>query len=129
MTDLKLHHTLDGAEINVVNGLAEMDDGLGTAFYLSLVGGNEDGTEFWGNAIEQDTRSRLFGRTQQLLQALPVTTSNLVKIQNAVKQDLAWAADEIISVSVNIPQRNYVNIVVNTEVQSYDYLLPWEQTQ
>lgn len=124
MTDLKLYHTQDGAEINVVNGLAEMDNGLGTAFYLSLVG-----VEYWGNAIEQDTRSHFRGRTQALLKSLPITTANLARIQSAVKLDLAWASDEIIAVSVNIPRRNYVGVVVNTEVQSYEYLLPWEQTQ
>ena len=128
MTDLLLYQTLNGAEINVENGLAEMDNGLGTAFYLSLVGGNQDGSEYWGNAIEKNSASRLYGRTQQLLTALPVTTANILRIQAAVKEDLSWSA-EVIRVSVGIPRRNYVNIMVDTEVKTYEYILPWEQTQ
>jgi len=125
MTDLKLYHTQDGAEINEVNGFAELDEGLGTAFYLSLVGGNEDGSEYWGNTIEDDPASRLYGRTYQLLQNIAATPANLVRVQKAVELDLAWFTDPI-TVSVYIPKRNYCGIIINTEVESIEYLLPWE---
>jgi len=123
--DVKLYNTFDGATINLVNGLVEMDTGLGTAFYLSLFGGNNDGTEYWGNRIESDPNKRLKSETQKALAALPVTTGNLIKIQRAVESDLSWF-DGVIYVSVGIPARGQANVVINTQTESFEYLLPWE---
>ncbi len=118
--DVKLVQTVDAGEVNIVNGVIEMSGGLETSVYLALFGGNEDDDghndnifSWWGNkeeTIEKQYRSK----TQHLLQSLPLTSSNLLRIEDAVISDLAYLIDLKIASSVNvvvmIPALNSINI-------------------
>lgn len=99
--DVELLHTADGGEITIANGIAKLADGLETAVYLSLFGGNEgdDGSDgarlrqWWGNLSESDPAKRYRSETHGLLHGLPMVPSNLRRIEDAANNDLAWLLD------------------------------------
>ena len=121
--DVHLFQTLDDGDINVENGLIEMSAGLDSATYLSLFGGDEDDDgrannplTWWGNVTEQQPSRQYRSETQYLLERLPVITKNLLRIDDAVKRDLAWLLDENIASSVEVnttmPALNRIGIKV-----------------
>lgn len=115
--DVKLYQTVDGGEINAVNGIIEMNGGLETAVYLSLFGGNEDENEWWGNIDEPDPNKQQRSETQQLLQALVLSSNNLRRVEDAANRDLAWMVSSGVATSVSaaasIPGLNKIKIAVN----------------
>ena len=122
--DILLYQTADDGEINVSNGVVEMSGGLQTAVYLSLFGGNEDddGLEsnarnWWGNFDETETSRRYRSETQNLLQSIPLTSGNLLKVRDAVRRDLNWLLEEqvasSIGITVSIPGLNKIAIAVD----------------
>lgn len=126
--DIKLFQTNDDGEITIINGVVEMIGGFETAAYLSLFGGNEDdaGGEsnpqtWWGNLGVVSSAERYVSETQNLLQAIPATSANLLRIEEAVKRDLQWFLDSSIAssvtVAVSIPALNRLKIVVTIEAQ------------
>ncbi|MCK5606547.1 phage GP46 family protein [Candidatus Pacearchaeota archaeon] len=124
--DVLLSQTDDNGEIIVTGGIVEMTGGFETAAYLSLFGGNEDddGSQdnaltWWANLNEVDPVSRYVSETQNLLQALAATSSNLLRIEEAAKRDLQWFLDKNIASSIEveatIPGINRLQIVVTIE--------------
>ena len=139
--DVLLCQTNDDGEINVVDGIVEMSGGLETAAYLSLFGGNEDddgrdnsSATWWGNLDEVDPSRRYRSETQHLLQAIPATTGNLRRIEDAASRDLAWFLENNIasSVEVNatIPGLNTVKLTVDIEAvgeeSSFEFVENWK---
>lgn len=128
MTDVRLYQTDDGGEIDYVNGQAVMSDGLGTAGYLSLFGGNEEDSgleaddlkQWWGNFSEVEPEKRYRSETQYLLNTLPLTPNALPRIEDAAKRDLAWLVDtgilSDIVVSARIPALNRIAIEVYNQL-------------
>lgn len=125
MSDVRLYQTLDGGEIDTTNGQLVLSDGLETAAYLSLFGGNErdsglpadDRYQFWGNLGEVDPKRRYRSETQNLLRSLPATSSNLRRIEDAAGRDLEWLTEDVadsVAVTATIPALNRVqlNVVV-----------------
>lgn len=133
MSDVLLFQTPDGGEVTFENGQPLMDDGLETAVYLSLWGGNEEDSggdegkphEFWGNKIESDPAKKLRSGTQFLLRSIPITSGNIVLIEDAVAQDLAWMVDtklaSFVGGTVSIPALNTIRIDVKIVVQDKTY--------
>lgn len=126
--DVLLFQTTDDGDINVTSGLVEMSAGLRTAAYLSLFGGNEQDAggsdksqQWWGNVVEPDPARHHRSETQHLLQALPVTTANLRRIEDAIKRDLAWmvtfGAASSIDVATSIPSPNRIQIVIKVNAE------------
>lgn len=125
MTDVLLRQTDDGGEITVDNGLTLMSDGLETAAYLSLFGGNDDDAgdaaserlQWWGNLDEVEASRTYRSETQNLLRSLPLVPSNLRRIEQAAARDLAWmletAVARSVTVSASIPALNRVRIEVS----------------
>lgn len=109
MTDVLLRQSNDGGEITIQGGLLLMSEGLETAAYLSLFGGNEDdpaGTDttlqFWGNLLEVEPERHYRSETQFLVQALPAIPFNLRRIEQAAARDLQWMLDAGVAVSVTV---------------------------
>ncbi len=138
--DVKLFNTLEGGEITVEDGFVLMSPGLETAAYLSLFGGNKDDStrdgdqlSWWGN-IGELTENQYRSLTQHLLNSLPITSANLLIIENAVRQDLKWMLDlriaSSIEVVVIVPQRNKIDIIIDIEAQgvrsSFNFTENWE---
>jgi phage gp46-like protein len=133
MTDVLLFQTPDGGEVTFENGQPLMDDGLETAAYLSLFGGNEEDSggdegkpvEWWGNKIESDASKKLRSHTQFLLRSIPITSGNIVLIEDAVAQDLAWMVEtklaSFVGGTVSIPALNTIRIDVKIVVQDKTY--------
>lgn len=143
--DVRLYSTPNGGEINCVNGMLELGDGLETAVYLSLFGGNDhdsglEGTkhlQWWGNLSEQDPNRRYRSETQYLLRSIPAVTGNIRRIQDAVTTDLAWMTEtglaKSISVSVSMPGVNQVSIsivaIINDQQFPLRFAAPWKVNQ
>lgn len=121
--DVLHFQTVDGGEINSVNGVVEMGSGLATAAYLSLFGGNEDddgsdgsSENWWGNLDETEVSKQYRSRTQFLLKSLPATSANLRSVEDAANFDLARMTDtgaaETIEVVASIPGLNKLKIII-----------------
>jgi phage gp46-like protein len=139
--DARLYHQSDGGEINVTNGDVELSDGLETAAYLSLFGGNErdSGSDadvafmWWGSIgepIERQYRSEL----QNLLRALPAVPFNLKRIEDAAVNDLAWMTTSLaksVNVIARIPALNTVQISVainlDGQVINFTFTSGWQK--
>ena len=107
--DVLLYQTVDNGDVIVENGLIRMTGSFETAVYLSLFGGNEDDDgradnafNWWGNIDEVDTANQLRSETQNLLQSIPATSGNLLKIEDAASRDLKWFIDKKIASSVEV---------------------------
>lgn len=138
--DVRLYDTVDGGEIDYQNGQAMLADGLETAAYLSLFGGNEDDSgaeqddarQWWGNFSETEEASQLRSRTQHVIKSMPLTSGNLVKTEDAALADLDWmrnefAADVVVSASIAAPRM--LNLAVEIDVGDSAYVFtfstPW----
>lgn len=129
--DVKLFQTTNDGDISVTGGIVAMSGGLETAAYLSLFGGNEndDGRpdnvlNWWGNIGEDDLSRKYRSETQNLLRALPATTHNLLRVEDAANIDLAWFLTEkvasSVTVTVGIPGINKIRIVVDIEANGVE---------
>jgi len=119
--DVKLFQTTDNGEINIENGLVEMTQTFDTMAYLCLFGGNQDDSgnpndakSWWGNVGEVDPDFQYRSETQNLLLAIPSTSANLRRIEDAARRDLAVFTNKKIAneveVLASIPGVNKVNI-------------------
>jgi len=137
MSDVYIYDTIDGGNIEIINGDITLGEGVASAVYLSLWGGNEDDPKlgddlshtWWGNGLETDPVYQYRSRTQYLLKSIPAVTANLARIKSAVELDLEWLADggwiDNLIVDVGIPQINWVNIRIKCDILSIDYVYPW----
>lgn len=134
--DVLLYQTNDDGDINVTDGLIEMSGGLRTAAYLSLFGGNEDDdgiagnvNTWWGNLSENEKSHKYISETQNLLESLPITSANLLRIEDAVKRDLAWFKDTgvatNISVSASILGLNITKLSINIDQERFEFVENW----
>jgi phage gp46-like protein len=140
MTDVRMHHTVDGGEITITNGRVDVGPGLRTAAYLSLFGGNaddsglvaDDPNQWWGNVDEGDTVKHLRSETQHLLRALPATSGNLRRIEEAAARDLAWLVDTGVADSVDavasMPGLNRIALDVEIVVGDQRYRQRFDET-
>lgn len=135
LVDVLLFNTEDGGEIEFLNGVVTMSDGLTTAAFLSLFGGNEqdsglqstDAKQWWGNIGETLPERRYRSETQFLLNTLPAIPANLLLIQDAIGRDLAWMQDtglaSDLSALVTMPGLNRVKAELNIEIGDQRYEL------
>ena len=137
MTDVLLSHTADDGEVTFTAGQPRMTDGLETAVYVSLFGGNEDDSgledgdrrQWWGNLGELEPSRRYRSETQHLLRSLPITSANLRAIEDAAGRDLAWLVEggfaTLVFATARIPRINTidleVNITVDGRVHSFNF--------
>ncbi len=118
-----------------------MSGGLETAALLSLFGGNEEdnGLEnnpltWWGNLEEIDPVRQYRSDTQYLLQALPATTVNLLRIQDAAFRDLSWLVKNNIAsdliVEATMPGLNKIKLVITIQALgkevNFEYVENWK---
>ncbi len=137
--DVLLYQTDDDGEISVTNGLVEMSGGLRTAAYLSLFGGNEDddgladnAKTWWGNVTETENSRKYVSETQNLLEALPITSGNLLRVEDAAKRDLAWFIDEGVATSVSVTASilglNMIQLEINIDQENFKFVENWRST-
>ena len=145
--DVLLQQTEDGGEITFAQGLVEMIGGLETSVYLSLFGGNEDDDgrvgnpqTWWGNIQETDPDFRYISETQYLTKALPPSSANLRRIEDAATRDLQWLINKRVAssiivassvvVRVTIPRLNIMQIQVTIEANgiesNFEFVENWK---
>lgn len=142
ISDVRLYHAADGGEIDFVGGEPLMSDGLETAVYLSLFGGNADDSglpgdsrkQWWGNLSELTPARWMRSETQYLIASLPPTTGNLRRIESAAKNDVAWmlAAKLFTDVAAlaSMPARNRLQLdvamtVASGELRRFNFPRSW----
>ncbi len=128
----------DGGSVQFIGGEPVRSGGLSGAVYISMFGGNQldDGTpdsklQWWGNHVGSD--EDIHGRTGTLLQTLPMTSTNLRRVEETVLIDLDWmltlgVASEI-SVAASMAASRFLILIItinslNTS-ESYKYRLNW----
>jgi len=141
--DVLLFQTNDEGNITVEGGIVEMTGGFETMAYLALFGGNEDddgratnSKNWWGNLDEVDPARRYRSETQNLLQALPATTGNLRRIEDAANRDLAVFIEKRIASSAtvvaSIPGVNKIGIRTQIEADGeeheFNFVENWKAT-
>jgi Concanavalin A-like lectin/glucanases superfamily len=109
--DVKLFQTENGGDISIIDGVIAMNGGLESSAYLALFGGSD----WWGNRAEVSERQYI-SRTGKLLQSLPLTSSNLLEIEDAVASDLSFFTElkiaSSVEIVVSIPALNTVSIAI-----------------
>lgn len=130
MPDVLMRHVSDGGEVSIENGTVLLQDGLETAVYLSLFGGEErdrgtpatDAATWWGNRGEADAARRYRGETHYLLRHAPITSSTRVAVEAAAARDLAWllpAYASRVTTTATIPAVNSIRLVVEVLVDGH----------
>lgn len=139
MTDVNLYQTDDDGEIDYVNGQAVMANGWRSAVYLSMFGGNIDDagdsatkSRRWWGGLGESVDFDMVSRTQYLVQTIPATTHNMLRIQSAAEADLAWMTGygvTDVTVTVTIPAVNRVDILVaavlDGEIVTAEFVRSW----
>lgn len=122
MSDVLLFQTPDDGDIEVVNGVVTLTELPGSAAYISLFGGNQDGSAWWAD-------EGMTSQTQQLLDDLPPTSGNLLRLADAVKTDLAWMTQApygwTVATSAFIPALNSVTLVADINGTAYQFTQEW----
>ncbi len=119
MTDVLLVQTTDNGNICTdFNGIV-LTNTLRTAVYLALFGGNEDGSNWWGNIGELDPAAVYISRTQTLLRSIQAIPRNIVPVTDAVNADLKDLLDgghaDNIAVEVTLPGVNKLKITIEID--------------
>jgi phage gp46-like protein len=123
LTDVLLRNGNDGGDVTLQGGLLLMSEGLETAAYLSLYGGNEDDPgeadrtlQWWGNLLDSEPERAYRSETQFLTQSLPAIPVNLRRIEQAAARDLQWMLDtelaQSVAVEATIPAVNRVLLAI-----------------
>lgn len=122
MSDVNLFQTPDDGDIEALNGVITLTDTPAPAAFISLFGGHQDGAVWWGDAA-------IISRTQTLLDTLPPTSGNLLRLQDAAAQDLAWMTRDpynwTVSVVATIPQVNHIQLSVTINGVTTEFVQEW----
>ena len=131
MTDVLIFQTPDNGDVATNDLGLIMTDSIESAFYLSLFGGNEDGSTWWGDVDTLDPANKYPSKTQTILRAGTLTTGRLLDIEDASRLDLKWSLDKgavsSLKVVATMPGLNKVLITVSTE--SDTFLFEWQAEQ
>lgn len=124
MSDVKLFQTENDGDIDIINGSVVMSEDPSSAAYISLFGGNMNGSAWWGD-------SSLISNTQTLLDELPPTSGNLLRLESAVTGDLLWMTQPpynwSVSASARIISVSRVEIIVTISGTAYKFETEWTQ--
>lgn len=123
MTDVLLRQTNDGGDVTIQGGLLLLSEGLETAVYLSLFGGNEDdpaetdtSLQWWGNVLETEPELAYRSETQFLIKSLPAIPANLRRVEQAAARDLKWLTDtgnaQSVTAEATIPAVNRIALAL-----------------
>lgn len=139
--DVLLFQEDDGGTIDIESGLVLMTCGFETAAYLSMFGGDDedDGTsdsavQYWGNLLTTEPSEQYRSETAFLLQTLPLTSANLLRLQDAAERDLQWFLDDSIASEVTVvvtaTELNRVNFDITIaaigEQSNFTFTQNWE---
>jgi hypothetical protein len=121
MIDLLLIEAGDGGElVQQASGDLVTITGLENSIYLSLFGGNA----WWANDLIPDKTARYECQTEQALNDNALTSAGRLKIEAAIKADLAWipmitGTTFTVSTRIAAPDRLEIDIFIAGKTFSY----------
>jgi len=127
MSDVFLFQTVNEGDVVFENGDLRMSTGLQTVVYLSLFGGNSDDSgqdvttfDWWGNYGETDTARQYRSETQYILRnTSPLTSADLLRVEDAAKRDLQWLIDDgevtEIAAEASVPTVNTLRLEIQLD--------------
>jgi phage gp46-like protein len=142
MSDLQLVLDGDGGDLVFADNDLAMASGIVESFTVSLFGGNiqDDGLEnsereWWGNVLDADPAKKIRSLTQHLINNLDQSRNSLLRIQDAVKSDLAWMIEQGLITSLNVDlaveSSSKLNITIQATANSQEieqrYVINWER--
>ena len=107
--DLLMVETPDGGDFVIEDGLFLADHAFGTAFYISLFGGNKadagrvrNRNTWWGNTLPDiNENEKIVSRFQNFILAMPMTVKNIKDAESMAELDLKWAIEEGVVDEIN----------------------------
>tara|TARA_R110002012_G_scaffold266403_1_gene449944 strand:- start:74 stop:514 length:441 start_codon:yes stop_codon:yes gene_type:complete len=142
MSDLQLVLNGDGGDLVFADNDLVLASGIVESFTVSLFGGNmlDDGLEnsereWWGNVLDAEPAKKIRSLTQHLINTLDQSRNSLLRIQDAVKSDLAWMIEQGLITSLNVDlaveSSNRLNITIQATANSQEieqrYVINWER--
>ena len=142
MSDLQLILNDDGGDFVFEDNDLATSSGIVESFTISLFGGNiqDDGLEsskmqWWGNVLDADPSKKIRSLTQHLINTLDQSRNSLLRIQDAVKSDLAWMIEQGLITSLNVDlaveSSSQINIIIQATANSQEieqrYVINWER--
>lgn len=112
--DLGLFNNLTHGEIFVENGEPKMEQGLGTAVFISLFSGPLN--VFWGNQLSNDDDEHYGGEFEELAESLDANPQNALLMQEAIKNDLQWMINKGIATTIEVSSSIEGGDTVNFEL-------------
>ncbi|BAV81062.1 hypothetical protein [Vibrio phage CKB-S1] len=128
--DVWLYQTTDDGNVLPQEGDLYRTDGLETAVYLSLYGGNPEDNgstgnrqAWWGNQGLEDPAQAMTSRFQNLVEGIALSSGNLLRIEDAAAQDLAWLEDLgfTVRVSSRLTKLNRLELTVNIDGDQFNF--------
>lgn len=98
--DLALFNNRTNGEIFSKNGEPKMEQGLGTAVFISLFSGPTGA--FWGNELSNDNDEHYGGEFEKLAESLDATVENALEMQEAILNDLQWMKNKAIAIKIEV---------------------------
>lgn len=130
----------DGGDVEFVDGEPIRSGGLSGAIYISMFGGNylDDGVpgsnlQWWGNHLEADETRHIRGRTGTLVAGLPMVSANLLRVEEAGRQDCQWMLDigvaSELTVEASIQSAQFLCITVTVtaldQTETFEFRENW----
>ena len=130
--DVLLSQTQNDGDIEVINGQVTLCSGLETSVYLSLFGGNESGSDWWGN-LEETPSYQYVSETQRILKEIPAIPSNLRRVEECAYSDLKYLIDikaaSDVSATASMPDRSTlqlnISIVAEGVANDFEFYMNW----
>ncbi len=145
--DIGLYETLNGGDMSIQNNDIWSTMSLWNQIYIALFGGNpqeittdksgegEQRQDFWGNQfLESEPDEYVNSLTEKILDTTALNSAGRIKIEQAVKSDLAFLAKlRTVSVEVSIKGIDKVLIEIGLqepdEIEDKRFRLLWDGTR
>lgn len=142
--DLQVRETGNGGDLNLVNNDLQVVESLENMVYLGMFGGNteastgprletEQGFDYWANSLvyPNNPDMQFNSLTERTLNEVSLSSSGRLKIEQAVKSDLAFMNSFAeVTVSVSIVSNNRADINVRLKrldnLQEREFIYIWE---
>lgn len=139
MTDVHLFNEADGGNVQFINGKIVTSDGLASAAYISMFGGNEldsgseadDAKQWWGNFTEEVEERKQRSETQHLMFEQPAIPANLRLLEEAAQRDCAWMLNDFateVSALARLIAVNRVTLELSVLVGDSRYEFAFEES-
>lgn len=148
MSDLAIHESGNGGNVNLLNNDFELTDGLFNMVYLAWFGGNpgfvttgneietEQRFDWWGNSLffPNDPDLQFNSTLEHVLDTTPLNSQGRILIENSAKTDLQFMSKFAeVEVEVSIISDDKVSILAKlTEpdnLQEKEFQFIWDSTK